>query len=321
MNKICYGCGIKLQSVDKEKKGYVPAEKLETSEYCQRCFRMIHYGEKKTGEMPKNNNDIVATVNKNAEFALFIVDFINLFDEVIKIYKKIRVPKILVISKSDIIPKNISFSQIKNYLKVTYGIKDQIVFTSKKNNKNALLKCLYGKKEIYFLGITNVGKSTLINSLLDREDAKVNRLTTSYKENTTQDFLRIKLDKMTLIDSPGFSIANYEVGKLSNIDDEINPITYQNKVCCTYAVGELFKIKVEGKTSLVFYFSKHLKVERFYKKEVQGTTFKIGSNKDLVICGLGFIKITEATSITISSEMMKYINIRSSIVGGNYEQN
>lgn len=319
MSKICYGCGIKLQCIDKEKKGYVPIEKLETSEYCQRCFRMIHYGEKKTGAIPKNTNDIIATVNKNAEFALFIVDFINLFDEVIKIYKKIRVPKIMVISKSDIIPKNISFSQIKNYLKVTYNIHDQIIFTSKKTNKNTLLKCLYGKKEVYFLGLTNVGKSTLINSLLDKENAKMNRLTTSYKENTTQDFLRIKLDKMTLIDSPGFSIANYEVEKLSNINDEIKPITYQNKVCCTYVVGDLLRILVEGKTSLVFYFSKHLKVERFYKKEVQGTTFKIGANKDLVICGLGFIKFTEATSITISNDLMKYINIRSSIVGGNYE--
>ena len=44
MNKICFGCGIKLQSTDKEKLGYVPEKKLESSKYCMRCFRMMHYG-------------------------------------------------------------------------------------------------------------------------------------------------------------------------------------------------------------------------------------------------------------------------------------
>ena len=28
MNKICFGCGVKLQSTDKEKLGYVPEKKL-----------------------------------------------------------------------------------------------------------------------------------------------------------------------------------------------------------------------------------------------------------------------------------------------------
>ena len=43
MNKICFGCGAKLQSVDEAKEGYVPDGKLESSDYCKRCFRMVNY--------------------------------------------------------------------------------------------------------------------------------------------------------------------------------------------------------------------------------------------------------------------------------------
>ncbi len=319
MNKICYGCGATLQSLDKEKEGFIIEKKLEEGIYCERCFKMIHYGEKKSSLTPKKTEDIIKTINKNAKCVFFIIDFINIFDEVIDLYKKIKVSKTLIISKSDIIPKNVSFNQIRNYLKVTYDVKEPIIFTSKKSNLNTLYKNLYEKKEVYFLGLTNAGKSTLINAILDRENSSMNRLTTSYKENTTQDFLRIKLPFITLIDSPGFKIDNFEVDKTSNIDDEIKPITYQNKLVCTYNIGNFIKFKIEGKTSLIFYFSKHLKIERFYNKEIIGTTFKLGANKDLVICGLGFIKTTEKVNITVSEDLMKYINIRPSIVGGNYE--
>ena len=55
MNKICFGCGAKLQSVDKEKIGYIPENKIDNSSYCMRCFRMIHYGEQAVVNTPKDN--------------------------------------------------------------------------------------------------------------------------------------------------------------------------------------------------------------------------------------------------------------------------
>ena len=319
MNKICFGCGSKLQCTDPSKDGYVPESKIETSEYCQRCFKMIHYGEYKKNTEPKKIKEIINTVNKNAEFVVFMTDFINVFDEVINIFKSIKVPKVLVISKSDIIPESVSFSQIKNYMRVVYGIKDGIVFTSNKTNLNTFLKGLYGKKEVYFLGLTNAGKSTLINTIMDKYESKNKRIATSFKENTTMDFIRIKLGDMTLIDSPGFLIDNFELDKNTNINSEIKPITYQNKVSCTYDVGSLFKIKFDGITNIVFYFSKNIKINRLYNKEIIGMSFKVRGNSDIVICGLGFIKVTSDTTITLPSDLMKYVNIRPSIVGGKYE--
>jgi len=39
----CIGCGVQIQTEDKEKVGYTPASSLNKSEddvvHCQRCFR------------------------------------------------------------------------------------------------------------------------------------------------------------------------------------------------------------------------------------------------------------------------------------------
>jgi len=321
MSKICFGCGVHIQYSDKNKDGYVPEEKYENSDYCQRCFRIMHYGDYKKAVEPKSIKSIINTVNKNAKYVVFLTDFINIFDEVINIFKSINVPKVLVVSKSDIIPKNVSFIEIKNYLKIIYGIKEDIIFTSNKTNLNTFIKNLYGQNEIYFLGLTNAGKSTLINALMDKYESKNARITTSYKENTTMDFIRIKVGNMTLIDSPGFVFNNFELKKDTSIDGEIKPITYQNKTKCTYNIGNLFNIRIDGITNAVFYFSKNIDIKRLYNKETIGMTFKVGSNSDVIICGLGFIKITAETNITIPMDLMKYINVRPSIVGGKYEQN
>lgn len=321
MSKICFGCGSKLQSKNIDDLGYVPEEKLETAEYCQRCFKLSHYGVTTKSDKPKNAKDIINSINKNAKFVVFVVDFINIFDSIMDLYRSIKVPKILAISKSDIIPKNVSFTTIKGYLRKIYHVKEEIVFTSNKSNLNTLEKILYGHDEVYFLGLTNSGKSTLLNKLIDNDGSKSKKLTTSFKENTTQDFVRIKLKNTTLVDSPGFVLSNYELDKLSSITDEIKPITYQNKVSCTYKIGNDIPMSFGNKTNLVFYFSKHLRVVREYDKKVLGFSFEVSENSDIVICGLGFIKSTDRVRITVPQEFMKYINIRPSIVGGKYGEN
>ncbi|MBQ2582792.1 MAG: hypothetical protein II577_02705, partial [Erysipelotrichaceae bacterium] len=40
--KKCRGCGIELQTKDRESVGYVVNMEQD---YCQRCFRLSHYGD------------------------------------------------------------------------------------------------------------------------------------------------------------------------------------------------------------------------------------------------------------------------------------
>lgn len=43
---ICSGCGVKIQTVNKEGLGFAPKSALEKDVIiCQRCFRLKHYNE------------------------------------------------------------------------------------------------------------------------------------------------------------------------------------------------------------------------------------------------------------------------------------
>ena len=46
---------------------------------------------------------VIISLNK---FTLFLVDYLSIYDEVIRIYKSIKGKKMLVITKSDLIYKN-----------------------------------------------------------------------------------------------------------------------------------------------------------------------------------------------------------------------
>ena len=87
MNKICYGCGVKLQMEDSSKAGYTPKE---GSVYCQNCFRQMHYGVHKDDNLPKDENIIINAINKEATHTLFLTDFYNINNYSLDIYKKIK---------------------------------------------------------------------------------------------------------------------------------------------------------------------------------------------------------------------------------------
>ena len=84
MNKRCIGCGAVLQDTDKKALGYTP--KLN-NKYCMRCFRL--------------------TINK----------------EIIDIYSKITTKKCILLTKVDLLPRNINLNNYVNNIKYVYKIK------------------------------------------------------------------------------------------------------------------------------------------------------------------------------------------------------
>ena len=116
----------------------------------------------------------------------------------------------MVISKCDLILKNIRREKIISFIKNYYQIKEDIKLISSLNNYGveALTDYLEDREidYIYFVGLTNSGKSSLINKLIELNDTNLNQLTTSYIPNTTLDFIRIKIKDNNVIDSPGFII-------------------------------------------------------------------------------------------------------------------
>ena len=107
MSKKCIGCGTTLQSSNKEEKGYIREDKIKDSSYCERCFKIIHYNERIVTNLDNINSYILKEVNKKAKYVYFLVDLLNINSETITTFKDITVPKTLIISKLDIIPKSI----------------------------------------------------------------------------------------------------------------------------------------------------------------------------------------------------------------------
>lgn len=329
MEKTCRGCGSKLQFTDSSKPGYIPQNKYEESYYCERCFRVIHYNEKQIAKLDNINDEIITKVNKEANFVYFMLDFLNISEETINTFKTIKVPKTLVISKVDIIPHSIKESNIINWLNEVYQIKENIIFQSSKKNINtkAIIANLETKniQECYILGFTNAGKSTFINKLCNIYDIKDRELTTSSMPNTTIGFITIPVDKINIIDSPGFTLqhtiyTNDEFDLIKRISPKnfLKPITYQVKEISSIIIEDKIRINSSVKNSLTFYMSNDLKLERVFQNNSSLTDkdkiiLEIPANSDLVIKSLGFINIKKRTTLTIYSNNHNLFEVRESL--------
>ena len=328
MNK-CLGCGYKLQSDNKKALGYVPKNKLEEATLCERCFKIIHYNDAKVVTLPIDTNKILKEVNNSSNHVLFLIDLLNINQKTLELYFKVKRPKTLLISKCDIIPYSFNKNKILNWLKEYYKIEDEIIFISALKNKNiyTLLNYLKAKdiKTSYLLGFTNVGKSSLVNKIVNLEELNYQAITTSLIPNTTLDFIHLKInDNLTLIDSPGFALenniyANDDLTFVKKVNPKkfLKPITYQLALDTSILIEDKIRItNLEKKNNFTFYLSNLLKLTKVYNNErlteLKSKIIIIPKNHDVVICGLGFINVKQETKIKIYISDLNLIEIRKS---------
>ena len=315
MSRICFGCGAKLQYSNKDAKGYVPENKLNDAKYCMRCFKLMHYGVNINDTIPKRVEEILYLVNSDDKFTIFMCDFLSLSNKIINIYNKIKGKKLLLISKIDVIPKDIKIDNIRKYIMNNYKV-NNVRFVSSVNayGIDSLINYLITNniRESYILGETNSGKSTLINNILDAFDSKLTKTTISSSKNTTLDFIRLNVNNnLTIIDSPGFVTDSYEVN--CPLKKVIKPLTYQMKD------GEVLKIdkfylKFSIATSITIYSAYELEIKKYYKNDISFTyNEKINSNSDVVIYGLGFINVKNECTIYVSNIDSSLLELRESV--------
>ena len=323
MNK-CTGCGTILQNEDPSKEGYV---KDINKTLCERCFKIRNYSEYKF--INKNNDyylSILKKIEKTNDLVVLVTDFLNTtaLEDI-----KIENPIILVLSKRDLIPRHLNENKILNSIKTNLNIVDKIVIGSKNNyNLDNLFEMINKHKKsknVYIAGYTNAGKSTLINKIIKNYSTDNQIITTSILPSTTLDLIEVKINKeLTLIDTPGL----IDEGSILNVTSALNkivpkkqlkPPVIQIKNRQTIIVDNIFRIDIKNKTNLVFYMSNDLKIERFYKettklKELNTYKIKIKENSDLVIKGLGFIKFSSDSAITLYlKEGVKY-SVRKALI-------
>lgn len=297
----CVGCGIKLQEKDKNELGYTPNL---NNELCERCFKLKNYNILTNKGINIDNDKLINKINELNTCVLFLVDFINLDSEVIDAYKKIKSKKILIITKADIIPKNIKYQKLIQNIKNIYDIKEDLILTSSKTKLNikTITKICLEEKNICLAGFTNAGKSSLINALVGSD------ITVSKKPNTTQDFIKLNVDGINIYDAPGF---------MSNINREniprsiIRPITYQFP-SKHYLLIQDIKLNILEDSNFTIYVGNEANIIRRKENENVECKIIVPKNSDVIIKGFCFINFKNTCMISLNT---KDYEIRPSIVG------
>ena len=223
----CIGCGATIQTENPDEIGYLPQSALnkgiEKGEfYCQRCFKLRHYNQLQDLDI---DDDVF--LNKLGEIAnddAFVVLVVDIFDVEGSLISGLHrfignQPFIISANKFDLLPKVTRKSKVKDWIRQTvnrHGLyPEDIVLTY--GTKRAGIYSLAEKIEevisdrnVYIVGVTNVGKSTLINTLARRKSAK-----TGNKPGITRSNQWIKTKaNLELLDTPGILWPKFEDKKV-----------------------------------------------------------------------------------------------------------
>ena len=322
----CKGCGAVLQNTDSQALGYVPDL---TMEYCQRCFRLTHYDRQQDYIDLTVTQDLSLLEDLKGIF-VWIVDVIDLETSLLSVIPQFLKTRrfIMVVNKCDLLPATVKENKIRKYIGLRLkelGLQSEAVIIRGRESsfRDKMIEIIRNSdEEFIFMGIANVGKSTVINDLLNQQLLTVNR-----NPSTTLALNRIETEYGTLIDSVGLvakeSIQAYLASNtLKQVVPyaPINPLIYQLRSSQSIAIGGLARIDLldcEGLTCVV-YCSNLLSVnrgkqvnrdqlwKRHYGRElspvVKGagglgqmkkTTFEYREGKlDICIAGLGWICVS-----------------------------
>ena len=310
MIKKCTGCGIILQTEDINKEGYT--ENID-NELCLRCFKLKNYGEYKAVTLNnKDYTDILNSIPKDA-LVVYLTSLLNINLEYINKFNNV----ILVLTKKDLLPKSVQDYKLINYISnITNNYLDIEIISSIKNyNLDSLLNKIkkYNKsnKEMYFVGMTNSGKSTLINKLTKNYTDKQLEVTTSLYPSTTLNKIEINLDNLKIIDTPGLlnegsilnSLSLKEIKKITP-KKEIKPRSYQLKGKGSLVIEDYIRLDYYTDNNITIYIANNLNITKMTHnnpklKECKKITFNLEKDKDIVIEDLCFIKFTKKGKVDI----------------------
>lgn len=363
----CIGCGAKIQSQDKEAPGYTPQSSIEKSQekgelYCQRCFRLRHYNE--IVDVAISDDDFLKLLHEVGDSDALVLNVVDIFDfngSVIPSLSRFVAGNdvLLVGNKKDILPKSVKDGKVTQWLTERAheeGLRPvDVLLTSAQNGQAikeliARIEKLRAGRDVYVVGVTNVGKSTLINAIIKEITGDQEVITTSRFPGTTLDKIEIPLDDGAYIfDTPGIIHRHQMAHYLSAKDlkfvspkKEIKPKTYQLNPEQTLFLGGLGRFDfVEGdKQGFTAYFDNNLKLHRtklegaddFYIKHAGSLLtppsakdrtnfpklvrheFTIMGKTDVVFSGLGWVRVNGSARVAAWAPEGVGVMVRKAII-------
>lgn len=221
---FCRGCGSPIQTVDPQAPGYVPETVLLSRKQliCQRCYRIEHYGDAGTMQPGK------AQIEKNIAKALQLSQLLVIVADFSDLTGTLPVwagylgdkPYLLVINKCDLLPSQTNYEEVKSYLEqylknLKMAMPQRLLLVSAlEGNGTTVLgeqikRATASGDKVAFLGVTNVGKSSLIKQFLKAEGSE-QLPTVSKVPGTTMGLSNWSIFKgrNILIDTPGLVPGN-----------------------------------------------------------------------------------------------------------------
>lgn len=277
MSKICMGCGFKFQSDDENKLGYIPFEKLITNEakLCKRCFRLKNYGIDTKGDIPAifYKKEVENIINK-VELVLLVVDIFDfetsMNDEILDIVRDKNT--ILLINKTDLLPKNIVKNKLIEWIKDRFNEEEagfnELSFVSAKSVEgiNGIIKKIINYAEnrnlktinTAIIGVSNTGKSSILNKIKQNYGQKDEMLTSKYSGTTIKSLktqIKTKGYTINIFDTPGL-IPKGRILEMLDIETSLSFVP-QNR---------LLEKRVNLKSGDVLVLSKYVSIHKMDEK-------------------------------------------------------
>ncbi|MBQ7889596.1 MAG: ribosome biogenesis GTPase YqeH [Erysipelotrichaceae bacterium] len=275
MEKYCKGCGTLMQFEHPDQLGYSPKKEAD---YCQRCFRLTHYGDQSLSRVQGIDEEkLMKQVGSMDALIVWVADCFDFEASLLNQLNRhfFHQDVLIVATKRDLLPETLAQDKFERFLKMRLkeeGIKYVGLVTTglgKYEQDEEILKAIrtYRKgRDVIMMGKANAGKSTVINSLF-----KQSILTVSRYPGTTLELHALDFEDFKIYDAPGL---RNESSLLLEVDETdlkhivpqkpVRPSVYQIYEDQSFAIGGLCRVDVEcdSNASVVFYCSSELNLHR-----------------------------------------------------------